>query len=154
MKNMRLSKRQMNDDEAMDLLKKGEYGILSTIDVEKQPYGTPLSYIFMDGSIYFHGATVGTKLDNIQNNCKVCFTVVGKTEILPAEFTTNYGSVMAFGNATIIDGEEKIEALKEILKKYSVDYYEEGLKYIEKASDKVSVVKIILEEFTGKHRVS
>jgi len=153
MNNMRLIKRQMNDDEAVDLLKRGEYGILSTIDAENQPFGTPVSYIFMDGSIYFHGATVGTKLDNIKNNSKVCFTVVGKTEILSAEFTTNYASVMAFGSATIINGEEKMDALKETLKKYSVDHYEEGLKYIERAIDKVSVVKIILEEVTGKHRV-
>ena len=153
MKNMRLFKRQMNDDQAVELLKTGEYGILSTIDAENQPFGTPLSYIFMDGSIYFHGATVGTKLDNIKNNSKVCFTVVGKTEILPSEFTTNYASVMAFGRATIINGEEKMEALKETLKKYSKDYFEEGMKYIGQASDKVQVVKIKLEEFTGKQRV-
>jgi len=150
---MRVFKRQMNDEQTLDLLKKGEYGILSTIDVENQPFGTPLSYIFMEGSIYFHCATVGTKIDNIKNNSKVCFTVVGKTEILPAEFSTNYESVMAFGSATIINGEEKIDALRAILKKYSRNYYEEGMKYIEQANDKVKVVKIKLEDFTGKHRV-
>lgn len=151
---MRVFKRQMSDEQALELLKKGEYGILCTVDEENQPSGTPLSYIFMEGSIYFHCATVGTKLDSIKNNPKVCFTVVGKTQVLSAEFSTNYESVMAFGSATIISGEEKMNAYKAIIKKYSMDYYEEGMKYIEQAKDKASVVKIVLEGITGKHRVS
>lgn len=154
MNNMRVIKRQMSDEQALELLKNGEYGVLCTVDTENQPYGTPLSYIFMGGSIYFHSALVGTKLNNIKNNSKVCFTVIGKTKILPGEFSTNYESVMAFGNATEIIGEEKLNVFKEILKKYSNDFFEEGMKYIEKAKDKAKVVKIELDGFSGKHRIS
>jgi len=153
MKNMRVIKRQMSDEQALELLKKGEYGVLSTVNAENQPFGTPLSYIFMEGSVYFHCAIVGTKLDNIKNNSKVCFTVIGKTQILPEQFSTNYESVMVFGNATLINGDEKVSVFKEILKKYSNDYYEEGMKYIEKAKDKATVVKINIDSFTGKHRI-
>ena len=153
MKNMRVIKRQMSDEEALKLLRSGEYGVLSTVDTENQPFGTPLSYIYMEGSVYFHCALVGTKLDNIKNNSKVCFTVIGKTQIVPVQFSTNYESVMAFGSATIISGDEKVTVFKEILKKYSNDYYEEGMKYIEKAKDKATVVKINLDGYTGKHRI-
>lgn len=154
MKTMRVIKRQMSDEQALELLKNGEYGVLCTVNTENQPFGTPLSYVFIDGNIYFHCATDGTKLDNIENNSKVCFTVVGKTEIMPEQFSTNYESVMAFGKATLVVGEEKVNVFKKILKKYSNDYYEEGMKYLEKAKDKAKVVKIELDGYSGKHRIS
>ncbi|MDF2839594.1 MAG: transporter, partial [Clostridia bacterium] len=73
---MRRKDRQVSQDEALDILKKGEYGILSTSDAQNIPYGVPMSYAYADKYIYLHGATVGQKLDNIKANPKVSFCVV------------------------------------------------------------------------------
>ena len=97
MKTMRRIERQMNDMEALELLNKGEYGILSTCGEDNHPYGVPLSYVVIDKNIYIHGAGVGTKLDNISVNDKVSFTVVGKTKVLQEQFSTEYESAIAFG---------------------------------------------------------
>lgn len=153
MKNMRRSDRKMTMEDAVELLKGGEYGILSTVDNENQPYGTPISYAYLDNCIYIHSANEGTKLDNIKHNSRVCFTVVGRTNILPAKFSTEYESVMAFGTCSIAVGEDKITGLGELIKKYSPDFISEGEAYIERAKDKTTVVKIEIMELTGKHRV-
>lgn len=152
MRKMRRSDRQMTQDEAMELLGRGEYGILSTIGEDNQPYGVPVSYALVDNSIYFHCATEGAKLDNILNNNKVCFTVVGLTNVLPEKFSTVYESSIVFGKATIVNDEEKVFALKEIVKKYSHDFIAEGDEYINRAKDKTTVVRIVIEELSGKER--
>jgi len=112
-----------------------------------------LSYVWTGNNIYFHAATLGVKLDNIKANPRVCFTVVGATEVLPGDFSTNYESVMAFGTAALAEGEEKAMALGEIVKKYSPDFTQEGDAYILANIDNCIVVKIAVAEFSGKHRI-
>ena len=62
---IRRTDRRLDDAAAMALLKRGEYGILSTSDKHNQPYGIPVNYVVMEGSIFFHCATEGQKLENI-----------------------------------------------------------------------------------------
>ena len=153
MKNMRKIERQMTAEETLEVLNKGEYGVLSTVDSEMQTHGTPISYVNIAGKVYFHCALEGLKLDNILINPKVCFTVVGKTKVLPDKFSTEFESIMAYGKASIIQGEEKILVLREIIKKYSPEFIESGEQYISKAAEKTCVVKIDVNHITGKHRV-
>lgn len=153
MRNMRRSDRGMTKQEAMDLLQRGEYGVLSTVDDKNQSYGVPISYVYSDNALYIHSANEGTKLDNIKNNSSVCFTVVGKTKILPDKFSTEYESVIVFGIGKIVTGDEKVRGLMELIKKYSPEYITEGEQYIERAKDKTTVVKIEIIDFSGKHRV-
>jgi uncharacterized protein len=153
MKNMRRTDRQMEKSQAWELLKKTEYGVLSTVDQNNHPYGTPLSYTYMDDVIYFHCAVEGSKLDNITHNSNICFTVVGPTNVLSGEFTTNYESVMVFGEASIVEDQvEKTKALMELVKKYSPAFMEKGAAYIQKAQERTTVVKIVIGSITGKHR--
>jgi len=153
MKPMRRADRQMSESEAKVLLSRGEYGILSTVDDNDQPYGTPVNYVFTKGAVYFHCATEGSKLQNIAANSKVGFTVVGKTQVLPDKFATNYESVIVSGSAVIVAGDEKVTALEELLYKYSPDFLESGRQYIANAKDNAVVVKINVEHLSGKHRV-
>jgi len=153
MKKMRRSDRLMETEEAAKVLEKGNYGIFCTVDPEGQPYGTPVHYVFCNGNIYFHAATVGTKLDNIKENQKVCFTVVTTSEVEPEKFSTIFESVMAFGKASIADEEEKMQMIRELVKKYSPEFMKEGEAYIEASKHAIVVVKMEVETFTGKHRV-
>jgi len=153
MKPMRRVDRQMTETEALELLRQGEYGILSTVDSEGRPYGIPLNYASAAGVVYVHCATTGAKLQNIAANAKVCFTVVGKTEVLPDKFATNYESVIVSGSAAIIGDSEKIAALEQFLYKYSPDFLESGREYIAKAQANTVVVKITIDQLSGKHRV-
>jgi len=153
MKSMRRIERQMNDIEVLELLRKGEYGILSTCGEDNQPYGVPLSYVFIDKNIYIHCAGVGTMLDNISVNDKVSFTVVGKTKVLQEQFSTEYESAIAFGHAIKLTEDEKYEPLMEFLRKYSPEFIKEGQLYIDKAKGITTLIKIEIASFSGKHRV-
>ena len=79
--------------------------------MDGQAYGVPLNYVFKNNCLYFHCALEGHKLDNIRANNKVSFCVVGKTKVLPDKFSTEYESAMAFGTASVVQGEERYEAL-------------------------------------------
>ena len=153
MKTMRRIERQMNETQALELLHKCEYGILSTCGEDNQPYGIPLSYVVIGRNIYFHCAGIGTKLDNISINDKLSFTVVGKTKVLQDEFSAEYESVITFGRATKLAEEEKYEPLMEFLRKYSPGFIKEGQLYIDKAKVKTTLIKIETYSFSGKHRV-
>lgn len=152
-KEIRRKDRALDDASAYAVLMNSAYGVLSTVDNHNQPYGAPVSYAVVDHSIFIHSATQGHKLENIMSNNKVCFCVVGKTELLPGKFSTKYESAIVFGTASIVDSEnQKREALKAILAKYSPDHLEAGEKYINKLFDKVTVIKVSIDHMTGKSR--
>lgn len=149
---MRRKEREMKNDEAVEILKNNTYGVLSTVSENGYPYGVPISYTFFNNSIYFHCAVTGHKLDNISNNDRVSFCVVGHTEILPEEFSTKYESVIVFGRAVEVSEDEKDRALLEIVNKYSADYIEQGKEYIQKGGKATKVIKISIEHISGKAR--
>ncbi len=150
LKEMRKKKRQISDEETREILLKGEYGIIATVG-EDYPYAVPVNYVVIDNNIYIHGTCEGgQKSSNIESNPKVCFTVVGNTEVVPSKFAENYESVVVFGEAELSNDEEKLIALEEFINKYSSEYRESGMKYIKAAMDKVHVYKISINQMTGK----
>ena len=152
-RSMRRKDRQMNHQDTLELLQQAEYGVLSSVDAEGQPYGVPVNFVF-DGkeTIYFHCAKEGHKLDNLKGNPKVCFTVVGKTQVMDWKFTTAYESVIAFGTAIEVETDEKYQALRVLALRFSPDYMDEFEKEIEKAMKATAVIKIKVEQFSGKAR--
>ncbi len=149
---IRRAERAIPESEAKEILLAGEYGVLSTVSEDGQPYGVPVSYSYTGDIIYFHCALEGHKLENLSSNNKVSFCVVGKTRLLPAKFATNYESVIVFGKAFEVTEDEKHQGLLEILKKYSPGFIDKGLRYIEGDGHKARVYKIVIESLTGKAR--
>ena len=134
-KNMRRSDRELSQEEALVILEKCSFGVLSVLGDNDYAYGVQ-----------------GFKLDSIRKNPKVCFTVVGATETLADKFSTNYESAIVFGEAIEIIESEKTEALKSFIYKFSPDFKEEGMQYIEKAVSATTVIKIESQKITGKAR--
>jgi len=149
---MRRRDRELKNGEVIEILKNSDYGILSTISQNGYPYGVPISYTYINDSIYFHCAVEGHKLDNIRNNGKVSFCVVGQTQILPDKFSTKYQSVIVFGRAIEVSDDERNMVLLEILNKYSPDYIEQGKEYIQKKNKATKVIRINVEHISGKAR--
>jgi uncharacterized protein len=150
---MRRHERILDESKARELLHKGEYGVLSTSSIDGGVYGIPMSYVVSDGCIYFHCAMEGHKIENIIANPLVSFCVVGKTEVSPAAFTTAYESVLVSGLIETVDvDDEKREALRLLVKKYSQGFEAEGDVYIDKAIHKTKILKLTIDHITGKGR--
>ncbi len=152
MKPVRRIDREIATHEATELFERCEYGTLSTVGNDGQPYGIPLSYAISGNNIYFHCALTGHKLENIEFNPKVSFSVVGNTKVLPEKFATEYESAVAFGTASEIHGQERIDALMLLVEKYSPDFIKEGRKYIEQQDNATRVFKIEISHMSGKSR--
>ncbi|HNQ71476.1 pyridoxamine 5'-phosphate oxidase family protein [Mesotoga prima] len=148
---MRRSDKELPENEAREMLKKGSFGVLSTADINGMPYGVPINYVYEDGRIFIHCASSGHKLDNISQNSHVSFCVVEYAKVIPERFSTNFRSAIALGKASVVDNvEEKIEALKKLVSKYSSDYIQEGITEINNSLEATSIIRIDVLHLTGK----
>ncbi len=152
MKELRRKDRAIPQEEAIALLKKAEYGVLSTTSENGKPYGVPLNFCVIEHGIFFHCADEGQKIDNIKQNKSVSFCAVGNTEILPDKFGTKYESVIVSGEVEEVFDMNKQIALEGLLHKYSPEHIDKGIKYIEGLIEKTSVFKITINKLTGKAR--
>lgn len=148
---MRRKDRELTREEGELILISGEYGVLASVDQEGWPYAVPLSYVYVDDKIYFHCAKhVGHKLDNIRYSDKVCFTVVGKTEVDPAAFSTNYESVIVFGHIKELALKEN--ACMALIEKYAPAFIASGKEYTMKFLNQVAIYEITIEKLSAKAR--
>ena len=149
---MRRKDRQLAETDIKEILHKAAYGVLSLVDGNNQAYAVPLSFVYFREALYFHSAAEGLKLDLVRQNPHAAFCVVGATAVLPEHFTTNYESVIALGKTVEVTAEEKEAALEAFIEKYASDFKEKGLAYIEKAGSVTTVLKLCIEQCTGKAR--
>ncbi len=152
MKELRRKDRAITEEEAIALLNKAEYGVLSTAAENGKPYGVPLNFCVINHCIYFHCAVEGQKIDNIKQNKFVSFCVVGNTELLPDKFGTKYESVIVSGEVEEVFDMNKQLVLEGLLHKYSPEFIDKGIKYIEDLNEKTRVFKITINKLTGKAR--
>ncbi|TWH76367.1 pyridoxamine 5'-phosphate oxidase family protein, partial [Sedimentibacter saalensis] len=84
---------------------------------------------------------------------KVSFSVIDEDTIVSKEYTSYFRSVIAFGKARIAEGDERIEAFKALVEKYSGDQPEEAkLKEIMGCMQSY-IFAIDVEHITGKEAI-
>ncbi len=111
----------MSAEEISAFLAEKVHGVICLNGEDGFPYGVPVNYVFMDGSIYFHGSKRGEKVDAIARDPRCCFTVVedGGFEITGEDAcntTTVYRSAIVKGNAVaVLDEEAKAKVLRRIV---------------------------------------
>lgn len=147
---MRKKERQMEPEAAKALLEKGTTGVLACLGDDGYPYAVPLNYVYYQDKIYFHTAKEGHKIDAILNNRKVSFALVGADEIVSAEYTTHYSSVIAFGRARIAEGEERLNAFRALNEKLAGDRPEDEREKAINECASAYIIAIDVEHLTGK----
>ena len=171
-RNIRRKEKELTAEECNEILLKAEYGTLATMSIDGYPYAVPVNYVFQNGSIYFHCATVGHKLDNIAHCSNVSFNVVTDVRMFPLMtdnqadnnelifngFDTNFNSVTVFGKASEVFENEKMDGLCALFKKFLNDdeymkYKKVGINYIVKSLERTKLIKIDIEHMTGKRGI-
>ncbi len=162
MNEVRYETRRVSDMNKIEtFLQQARIGHLGMIDGES-PYVVPLNFVWMDGNIYFHGATGGRRNKVLAANPEVCFTICEEygtvIDPVPADVDTAYMSVMIFGKVQpVTDLDESTHILQEIVNKYVPGYYSRPLskQYVDKLRSSVfggpvQVYKIIPDHITAK----
>lgn len=151
---MRRKKQALPIEECEAVLRRGTSGVLAVLGDGGYPYTVPLSYVYDGEKIFFHCAKTGHKLDAILRESKVSFCVLDVDQVVPAEYTTYYRSVVAFGRARVLeDVSEKRKALEKLAEKYSPELERGRSLEIDKQFAGVCMVEIQIEHLTGKEAI-
>ena len=155
---MRRIRQQITQEECADILRRATSGVLGLHGDDGYPYTVPVSFVYEAGgsglgTIGFHCARTGHKIDAIRRNEKVSFTVIDRDEVMPRERTTKFCSVIAFGRARIIEDEAELRcAANAVGAKYS-----KGIEdlYMQETEDTIRAgalccVEITIDHMTGK----
>lgn len=152
---MRKADREIKDfEEIKELLDECQTIRLAMHD-EPYPYIVPLSYGWEERNrqifIYFHCAKEGKKLDLITKNGNVCFEAdcLAGYKSTGHGVTADYRSLIAFGKAERVYGEELVRGLELLLAHCHVGGYSAR----ECAAMGITaVVRITVDGITGKRR--
>ena len=151
---MRRFKQLLSEEVAVEILNRNTSGILALAGDEDYPYAVPISYVYVDGKLYFHSAKVGHKIDAIKRCEKVSFCVIDKDEIVPEKYTTYFRSVIVFGKARIVEDEVEMRRAATVLAlKYSPDF-EAGIEEeINSSIKNMAIIEMTIEHMTGKEAI-
>lgn len=152
---MRRKNQLLDEAKALEILKNGTSGVLALLGDEDYPYAVPLSYVYSDGKIYFHGAKSGHKIDAINKHSKASFCVIEQDNIIPEEYTTYFRSVIAFGKIKIMDDEKQMRSAIELLaKKYHpTDTKANRDNAIDREWKPLCMIELEIEHLTGKEAI-
>ena len=125
--------------------------------VNNEPYIVPMNYGYRleDGKLtfYLHSAMRGKKLDMIRANPRVFIELdcdlTPFEGVKPCQYGLSYSSIMALGEARIVENvEEKMQAMTALMKTQTG----KDFSFDEKLVGMVAVIRVDVTEYTAKHR--
>ncbi len=149
---IRRANRAAGREQAEEILRTATVGHLATTYADGTPYVVAVNYGWSGGRVYFHGATRGDKLDNIERDPRVCFAVDLDEGLIradrPFDAGVAYRSVIIFGRARLVqDSAEKLAALTAVARQAG-----QGGEVSPREADRTAVVVIEPEVITAKVR--
>jgi hypothetical protein len=151
---MRRNRQLLPEEESIAILENGTSGVLALSGDSGYPYAVPMSYVYNDRKLYFHSALNGHKIDAIRRNELASFCVIAQDVVVPAEFTTRFRSVIAFGRIRIIDEPvEKRRTAELLAAKYDPDNLGNLDREMEKGFDRMCMIELEIEHLTGKEAI-
>ena len=152
---MRRKDREIVDSERIwEVLRNAKICRVAFCD-EEWPYIVPMNFGILNGKLYFHCASAGTKLDLLKANPNVCFEVEANVEIVPGDqacdWSVHYQSVIGFGCASVVEGlDEKHSGLKALLAQYA----DNDIEIPQHISPETVILRVDIHSLTGKESTS
>ena len=145
---MRRHRQQLSQEECVEILTNEPRGVLALLGDDDYPYAIPMSHVYVDGKIYFHGAMTGHKNDAVKKHDKASYCVMDNG--VKTDWWYTFRSVIVFGRIrTLTDRDEKIDKLTHIGDKF-FPTHDETVSEINKLLDRTEVFEITIEHMTGK----
>ena len=147
---MRRYKQELTRKECVDILTNEPRGVLALLGDEDYPYAVPMSHVYVDGKIYFHGAKEGHKKDAVNKYSKASYCVVDNGIKKDGEWWYTFKSVIVFGKIrTLDDNDKKIDKLRHLGNKFFPNP-EDTEKEIKRLLDRTEVFELSIDHISGK----
>lgn len=147
---MRRLGQELSKEECIDILTNEPRGVLALLGDDDYPYAIPMSHVYVDGKIYFHGAKKGHKIDAVRKHSKASYCVMDKGVKAEDSWWYTFKSVIVFGKIrTLTDRDEKIDKLTHLGDKF-FPTHEETMDEIDRLLDRTEVFEITVEHMSGK----
>ncbi len=147
---MRRKEKEIKDMTLIEaVIKQSKVCRLAMVDQDK-PYVIPMSFGY-DGSLYFHSALEGRKIEVLKKNPQVCFEFDEVTKLVKNKDACEWGmafkSVIGEGEAVFVeDITQKAHGLGVIMAQYSNRSFE----FPKESMDETAVIKVAITRITGK----
>lgn len=147
---MRRHKQQLSQKECDEILSKRPRGVLALLGDNNYTYAIPMSHVYVDGRIYFHGAKTGHKNDAVKNHSKISYCVMDEGVLNDDGWSYTFKSVIVFGKITTVEKtDEKIEKLIHLGDKF-FPTHDQTMDEICRLLEKTEVFEITPDYITGK----
>lgn len=147
---MRRIGQELSAEECMEILTNEPRGVLALLGDDDYPYAIPMSHVYVDGKIYFHGAQEGHKNDAVKKYPKASYCVMDKGVRAEDSWWYTFKSVIVFGKIrTLTDRKEKIDRLTCLGDKF-FPTHEETVDEINRLLDRTEVFELTVEHMSGK----
>ena len=125
---------------------------------DEQPFVIPMAYGRKDNLLYLHGAPVSRLLKTLERGVDVCITVTILDGLVIARslfhHSMNYRSVVLFGKAKLVEGEEnKMAALKALTDQMILGRWQESRLPNKKELKATKVLSFEITEGSAKVRL-
>ncbi len=152
---MRRKNQALPREDCAAILGRGTSGVLALSGEGGYPYAVPISYVYHGGKLYFHCAKAGHKLDAIRREPRASFCVIDEDRVVPAEYTTYFRSVIAFGRIRVLEEEgEKLAAIERLAEKYAPEDTPQGRRNaIHREWAPLCMLEMSIDHLTGKEAI-
>ena len=134
-------------------------GVLCHIgfEIEGQPYVIPTLHARVGDKLYVHGSAASRMLKHTASGAPVCVTVTLFDGLVLARsvfnHSVNYRSAVVFGTATLVEGDEKRDALRALTEQLAPGRWDEARQPSEQELKATWILSLPLDEASAKVRV-
>ena len=122
-----------------------------------EPTVIPVAYARDGDRILFHGSTGSRLFMTLKEGAPICVAITLLDGIVvarsPFNSSMNYRSVMVFGVAKVLDGEDKIHGLRAVSEKLVPGLWDAGREQTAKEFAQTMLAELALDDVTAKKRV-
>jgi nitroimidazol reductase NimA-like FMN-containing flavoprotein (pyridoxamine 5'-phosphate oxidase superfamily) len=124
--------------------------------VDGHPYVIPTLHARVDDTLYVHGSSASRMLRHASAGFRVCATITLLDGLVLAKsvfnHSINYRSVVVLGEATLVDGDEKIEALRAFTEHVAPGRWDEARQPTPQELKATWILSLPLDESSAKVR--
>lgn len=146
------SRQALTREESVAILQNEKRGVLSLIGDDGRPYGVPLNHWYCpeDGRLYFHGGTMGHRIDAMHRDPRASYCVLDGGTPDDSDWSLWFRSVIVFGRLEVVEDHAKA---MELARKLSLHFTDDE-KYIDweiqNAGHRTLCFALVPEHISGK----